>query len=94
MFDRLPGTEESIERGLITEESDHNSARPANNTTGNQYDAIEKPAELHRDVPLPIVLQVHHHRKPRLDVPCQGRDDQLSASSSLIRRKHLSLRSC
>ena len=39
-FDGLPCTEQPIERGLISDESDNNAASPTNNPTGDEYDAM------------------------------------------------------
>ena len=49
-FDRLPGAEQPIDSGLIADEPDNNAASPSNDPTGDEDDAMEKTAKLHRDV--------------------------------------------
>ena len=39
-FDRLPGAEQPIEGGLISDESVDNAASPTNDSTGDEYDAM------------------------------------------------------
>ena len=77
-FDRTPCTEESIQRRPIADDAQRNAPRLPYHATRNQDDAVQERPKLHADVPTTITLPLHHHGKPRLDVPGQGGHDHVS----------------
>src|SRR2546421_4231803 len=72
-----PGAEEPVHVDGVGDQTHDEGAGPDDDHGGDADDGVEEPLELHADEGVPVVVAVHHHRVPGLDVPGEGGDEHV-----------------